>query len=486
MDCLKVGHEYDFHIQTIRFNLPISAGILIGLKVTTLLDPITDARQMGPVIYPLLVLLAVRTAGAEDESKLPPGVELRTSRHYEGDWRLYEHAKPGDFAEYDEGRKADTRKRREIVEIGDHYVVVLTTTTKAGQSTQSAVKILFKNPKPLTESKNKKASHVRVHFGDKDYPGELVEVTAANRVISRHLYCEAVPFEGLVWGEGGEGDVHTKLVKYSRDGSEFTIKEKPAINVAPRPDQGPKYESPVSNAKVAKSAETKTDKPAADRKTTSVATWKGKSVAEWAAQLQDNDSGKRAEAAVSLQALGPKALDAAPDLIRALKDKEPNVRSGAALALGKIGASEAVSDIAVLLQDKMGNVKIDAARALALFKEDAAPALPLLLKVLKQDKEPARAGVIDVVREIGPKARAAVPVLIEFVQGKDAVLARGALGALASIVPDAREAVPAITEATKSTDPLTAGSAGFALWKIDPDVAQSLQIPKPKSLRGKR
>jgi hypothetical protein len=441
---------------------------------------------MGPLIYPLLVLLAVQSAGGEGEPRLPPDVKLRTSRHYEGDWRLYERAQAGDFAEYDEGRSADTHKRREIVEVGDHYVVELTATTKGGQTTQSAVKILFKNPNPLPESKNKKTSRVRVRLGERDYLGQLVEFTAGKRVISRHLYCEAVPFDGLVWGEDGEGRMHTKLVKYGRDGSEFTIEEKPAINVAARPGKAPQAEAPASDAKVAKSAEPSTDKPAADGKPAGDAIYKGKSAAEWAAQLHDKDGGKRAKAAVALRAMGPRARDAAPDLIRALKDKEPEVRSGAALALGKIGASEAVSEIAALLQDKMGNVKIDAARALALFKEDAAPALPLLLKVLKQDKEPARAAVIDVVREIGPEARAAVPVLIEFVRGKDAVLARSAMGALASIGPDARDAVPAITEAAKSKDPLTAGSAGFALWKIDPATAESLQIPKPKPLRGKK
>jgi hypothetical protein len=438
------------------------------------------------MIYPLLVMLALQGAGGDGELKLPPDVKLRTSRHYEGDWRFYEHARAGDFAEYDEGRSADTHKRREIVEVGDHYVVELTTTTKGGETKQSAVKILFKNPNPLPESKNKKTSHVRVRLGDKDYPGQVVEFTAGDRVISRHLYCEAVPFDGLVWGEGGEGHVHTKLVKYGRDGSEITIKEKPAINVAVKPGKGPKVEAPASDTKVAKPAEPRTEKPAEQAKPAGDATYKGKSAAEWSVQLRDKDGGKRAEATVALRALGPKAKDAVPDLIRALKDKEPDVRAGAALALGKIGDSEAVSEIAALLQDKMGNVKIDAARALALFKTDAAPALPQLLKVLKQDKEPARAAVIDVIREIGPVARGAVPVLIEFVQGKDAVLARAALGALASIGPDAKEAVPAITEATKNKDPVTAGSAGFALWKIDPDTAESLKIPKPKPLRGKK
>src|SRR5262249_28758651 len=153
------------------------------------------------------------------------------------------------------------------------------------------------------------------------------------------------------------------------------IKEKPAINVAAKPGKGPKVEAPASDTKVAKSAEPKTDRPAADPKPTGDATYKGKSSAEWSVQLHDKDGGKRAEATVALRALGSNAKDAVPGLIRALKDKEPDVRSGAALALGKIGASEAVSEIASLLQDKMGNVKIDAARALALFKQDAAPAL---------------------------------------------------------------------------------------------------------------
>lgn len=438
------------------------------------------------MVYTFLMLLAFHSDGSEGETKLPPDVKLRTARHYEGDWRLYENAKAGDFAEYDEGRSGDTHKRREIVEVGDRYVVELTTRTKGGEKTQSAVKILFKNPNPLPESKNKKSSKVRIRLNDKDYPGQLVEFTTGIQVISRHLYCEAVPFDGLVWAEDGEGRAHAKLIKYGRNGNEFTIDGKPGINVAAKTGNKAKAETSEPGEKVSKPTGPKADKAGERSKPPGDATYKGKSAAEWAAQLHDKDVAKRSEATVALRALGPDAHDAAKDLIRALKDKEPDVRSGAALALAKIGAREAVTEIAALLEDKMGNVRIDAARALALFKEGAAPALPRLIKLLKQDREPARAAVIDVVREIGPEARGAVPVLIEFVQGKDGVLARGALGALASIGPDAKQAVPAITEAVKSKDPLTAGSAGFALWKIDPDEAESLKIPKPKPLRGKK
>jgi hypothetical protein len=438
------------------------------------------------IICLLLLLVVVPRASADDERTLPPGVKLRTARHYEGDWKHYTKAKVGDFAEYAEGRAADTQRRRELIEVGDHYVVELTTVTKSGETTQSAVKILFKNPNPLPESKNKKASNVRVRLGDDDHPGQLVEFTAGNRVISRHLYCEAVPFEGLVWGEDGDGHVHSKLLRYGRDGSEFAIKDKPGINVAAKSAKQAKSAAPKPDPKVGETGRSKDDHAADGGKPPGAASYKGKSPAEWAAQLKDKDAGKRNEATAALRALGPKAHDAAPELIRALKDKEPDVRSGAALALGKIGIKEAAPEIATLLRDRMGNVKIDAARALALLKADAAPALPALLEVLKQEKDPARAAVIDVLREIGPDARSAVPVLIKYVQGKDAVLARGALGALAAIGADAKEAVPAVTEATKSPDPLTAGAAGFALWKIDPEAAELLKIPKPKAQRLKK
>jgi len=79
----------------------------------------------------LLLVVAVPCVWAEGESKLPPDVKLRTSRHYVGDWKHYENAKAGDFAEYEEGR-AGTHRRREIVEVGDHFVVELTTVISAG------------------------------------------------------------------------------------------------------------------------------------------------------------------------------------------------------------------------------------------------------------------------------------------------------------------------------------------------------------------
>jgi hypothetical protein len=60
---------------------------------------------------------------------------------------------------------------------------------------------------------------------------------------------------------------------------------------------------------------------------------------------EDKDPNMRYWAAQSLGKFGPEAKEAVPNLIAALKDESPLVKSGAAFALGEIGDVEAIAPL---------------------------------------------------------------------------------------------------------------------------------------------
>ncbi len=77
---------------------------------------------------------------------------------------------------------------------------------------------------------------------------------------------------------------------------------------------------------------------------------------------------------------------AVPRLLSALGDKDPDVRAGAAVALGKIGDASAVGPIIPLLDDKDPAVRCRAAEALANFQDPRI--LPALVGALKRMEIP--------------------------------------------------------------------------------------------------
>jgi HEAT repeat protein len=151
----------------------------------------------------------------------------------------------------------------------------------------------------------------------------------------------------------------------------------------------------------------------------------GHPVSYWIAELQDSDPEERTEAAAALGRIGGEgASQAVPALVAALKDGDEVVRRNAALALFKIGPEDAdtVRALAEALEDSVADVRMDAALALRRIGPAAAPAAPALIKALQ---DPANrklvgqflASVAQVsaatLGRIGPPARDAIPALAE-------------------------------------------------------------------------
>jgi HEAT repeat protein len=95
-------------------------------------------------------------------------------------------------------------------------------------------------------------------------------------------------------------------------------------------------------------------------------------VSEALQALRDNDWQVRTAAAMALEEIGPKAIEAVPVLIQTLeKDKREDVRRAAAEALGSIKptAMEAISALTQALQDQSAYVRWAAAKALRAIPE---------------------------------------------------------------------------------------------------------------------
>jgi HEAT repeat protein len=103
--------------------------------------------------------------------------------------------------------------------------------------------------------------------------------------------------------------------------------------------------------------------------------------------LQDKDKDVRSAAAYALGGIGKDAKDAVPALILVLQDKDKDVRSNAANALGRIGkdAKDAVPALILVLQDK--DVRSNAANALGRIGKDAKDAVPALILVLEKTRK---------------------------------------------------------------------------------------------------
>lgn len=104
---------------------------------------------------------------------------------------------------------------------------------------------------------------------------------------------------------------------------------------------------------------------------------------------------------------------AVPLMIRALRDSDLEIRRIALHYLdgAKVRDATAVAAAAELLADRDADVQAEAANYLTDLGEDAAPAVPRLVKTLDSR-------TIHLLAGIGPAAKAATPALVSFYQNK--------------------------------------------------------------------
>ncbi len=135
-------------------------------------------------------------------------------------------------------------------------------------------------------------------------------------------------------------------------------------------------------------------------------------------QLKDSDPDARRAAAKALAEAGGDARAAAPALLKALKDRDMFVRRFAAQALGEIGAEprRIVPGLKKALDDPRKEVQEAAAVALGKMGKEAVASLAAVVKDGSREPE-VRRKAVEALGTIGPDARPAVGALIDALKG---------------------------------------------------------------------
>jgi RNA polymerase sigma factor (sigma-70 family) len=168
--------------------------------------------------------------------------------------------------------------------------------------------------------------------------------------------------------------------------------------------------------------------------------YRGKPVSYWLERLTDGDPSYRKETVTVLGVIGqddPSIIDA---LLSALRDKDPSVRDTAVIALGQAGAP-AVSPLLALVREK-GEVRQLAIQALGNMDSTAAPAVPILIEIVRSGDYTSRYYAVMALARLGPVAKAAIPVLIDQLRHKENESRQQAAQALASIDAETQKLFP--------------------------------------------
>lgn len=173
---------------------------------------------------------------------------------------------------------------------------------------------------------------------------------------------------------------------------------------------------------------------------------------------------------------------------KALQSGNVKDRQTAAQKLGKLKAVEAIPDLVKALEDKDRDVGWYAQQALITFGEKCVPALK---KMLASASSKASVSALEVLLDLGPKSKEAVPELIKALEHKSVAVRIRAAATLAKIGPPAKRAVPALIKLSADMGNLGGGaflgipicvseSAIVAIKKLDPaslDEAARLALP---------
>lgn len=187
--------------------------------------------------------------------------------------------------------------------------------------------------------------------------------------------------------------------------------------------------------------------------------------------INDKNIATQRAVLLSLAGIGPKANLAVVPLLELLNKQGHPARAGAAYALTKIGATDAIPVL-----KKTTNVEGDpllsmvSAWALVTFdpknEEYVSAAMPKLIDALGGERPLARLESARTLALIGPRAASAVPALMKAAQSDDPELRIEALSALAEIGPASSEAIPVLLKTHEDPyDPVRQVTT-YALGKI--------------------
>ena len=193
----------------------------------------------------------------------------------------------------------------------------------------------------------------------------------------------------------------------------------------------------------------------------------------------------RSRAINALQKIGKAAAHAGPDLIAALSDGDPLVRSAAARVIGDL-APDVVGAVPVLVglfPDR------EAMRAVGEFKQAGAPAVPSLIELLKHADPAVRRQAVRTLGRIGQPALEALPALIELATSDPEPgvreFASAVLGEFESIIaaagghhPGAAEILPTLIKGLTDPDGKVRLESVQALGRMEHRARRALEQVK--------
>jgi hypothetical protein len=186
------------------------------------------------------------------------------------------------------------------------------------------------------------------------------------------------------------------------------------------------------------------------RTSTGSVLYRGRPLSFYLAKLKRTSGSERLNLVRAIGNFGPDATSALPELMTALTDTSPEIRSAATDSLGQIGpsAASAVSALATALSDSDPRVRVGAALALKAVGPKAAPVVPELIRAASDPVNYVRASAADALGAIGPGAHPAALALAQNLLKKreDGFVLSSIAYALGNIGPAAKDALPALNE----------------------------------------
>jgi hypothetical protein len=153
----------------------------------------------------------------------------------------------------------------------------------------------------------------------------------------------------------------------------------------------------------------------------------------------DEDESVRTRALDELLVLGPVTHTPLPALIEALRDGLPEVRRGAAEAIGELRsrARDAVGALIQAQHDPDPGVLVQVARSLWRVDRRDRIAVPILIRVLGDSDEVIRWQAAEALADIGPAAADAIPALRRALDGqyRSSLIRQAVANALQKIEP---------------------------------------------------
>jgi len=143
---------------------------------------------------------------------------------------------------------------------------------------------------------------------------------------------------------------------------------------------------------------------------------------------------------------------ALPDLLKALKDKDPDIRKEAIWLLGESGDKKAIPAILILMKtDKEAEVQDAAVECFREFGPEGKAAIPDLKHILITNPTDERRLFL-AFKSLESIGSASVPVIVELLNSPDSTIRKNALDSLRSMRGRAQAAVPHLVKALETQD----------------------------------